>query len=807
MTVPPTARPPVSPPPSPPYGLAALVAAVVLAGYVFTLAPTVTFWDAGELIASMKTLGIPHPPGTPLFVLIGNVWAQLVPFGEYAWRTNLLSAVMSAGAAGLWFLVLHETASRIARHDDGPARPGLTLAAAAAGVILSAFGFTNWLNSNETEVYTVSTFTIAAIAWTMLRWRAARGTPRAAQLLLLVAYLMGVTIGNHLLGLLVGPAVVALIVAELRSRPASSLGVRMEEWAHAAVMAGLWALLTGVGLGSVTLSILGGLVFAVAAGFAAVSARQLPFALMMLAVALVGVTPYLFLYIRAGQHPVINESDPSTWDALLGVIRREQYPVRTPFDDPTQLHGPENTGRSLTIIGLQLVNYIQYFDWQWGKAFPGGISIGSGQLPFRTVFTLVFVALGLSGIRAQWRSDRSGAWCLLTLFFFTGLGLMAYMNFKPGFSVGYEQFPSNQDHEVRERDYFFVVSFVVWALWAGLGLREWVRRLAAGAGDAARKRLAPALAYALFALALVPPVFNFREAGRRHGPDARLAADFAYDLLNSVPPYGVIFTFGDNDTFPLWWAQEVAGIRQDVVVVCLALAETDWYMRQLRDNPVRPFDEAAAPAVWRGLNPARPDRPVHNMTDPQIQAAVPQLLSQEVTLPVGERSVVLPAGTVLYGKDFVSLRIIQQNLGRRPLAWGLTAAGSFYGLDSLLVQRGLGIHLEPARPDSADPRYDFSGLLNIPLDLTLTQRLVYETYRYADLLEAPPRRLESTAAGIASTLGILFTQLGASAQARGDTAAAIRALRYAVKLSPSPNVRGMLQMLETGRESVPPEPR
>jgi hypothetical protein len=784
----------------PPYRSALAVAVVVLIGYVFTLAPTVTFWDAGELIAAQKVLGIPHPPGTPLFVLIGHVWGTLFPFGEFAWRTNLLSAVLGAAAAGFWFLVLHEAAARQMRNEAGGS-PWLAVAAAAAGTVIASFTFTNWQNSIETEVYSIALFSIAAIAWTMMRWRAHRATARAGHLLLLVAYLLGITIGNHLLGLLVGPAIIAFMVAELREHPAADTTVRREEWSQAAVLAGLWALLTGVGLGSLTLSVLGGLAFAAAAVFAATAGR-LQFTLVILAVALVGVTPYLFLYIRSAQLPALNESAPATWDALLGVIRREQYPVRTPLDDPTQLHGPDNPGRNLTIIGLQLLNYVQYFDWQWAKAIPGSLGVGGASVPVRTLFTLAFSLLAVNGLLAQWKSDRSGAWLLLTLWFFTGLGLMAYMNFKPGFSVGYDQYPRGEDHEVRERDYFFVVSFVVWGLWAGLGLLNAARALARRVQAGSR---GPVLASAVFAAALVPFALNFRDASRRHGPDARLAADFAYDMLNSVPPYGILFTYGDNDTFPLWWAQEVEGIRQDVLVVCLALAETEWYMRQLRDYPARPFDEAKAPAVWRGTGARPPDWPAHTMTDEQILAAVPQVLPNAVQLPMGRGQITLPANTVLYGKDFVSLRLIQQNFGRRPVGWGLTALGSTYGLDSLLVQRGMAVMLDPVPADTTDPRYFRGGFVSIPLDLPITRQLVFETFRYADILNSPPRKLESTAAGIASTLGVPLIQFAQAAERRGDTATALRALRPATLLNTNPAVRAMLDALvKPDRDSSAP---
>jgi hypothetical protein len=144
---------------------------VVLAGYVWTLAPTVTFWDAGEFIATAKILGIPHPPGTPLFVLLGHVWGSLVPLGEFAYRTNLMSATFSATAAALFFLLLAKT---LDERD-----PVLRFGGAAAAAVVSAFVFTVWQNSNETEVYMVSTASIALICVLAFQWRRAPA-PRPA---------------------------------------------------------------------------------------------------------------------------------------------------------------------------------------------------------------------------------------------------------------------------------------------------------------------------------------------------------------------------------------------------------------------------------------------------------------------------------------------------------------------------------------------------------------------------------------------------------------------------------------------------
>ncbi len=771
----------------PPYVAALLVTLVVLAGYVVSLAPTVTFWDAGEFIAATKILGIPHPPGTPLFVLMGHVWATLLPIGAWAYRTNLMSATFSAAGAGMFFLVVHESL----RGADGAAEaPGTRdwtrLLGAAAAAIIGAFSFTNWQNSVETEVYAVGTFMIATSCWLALRWRSARGTRRAPIYLLLIVYLQGLSVANHLLSLLVGPAIIGFMLYVLRASPAADALERRHQWAKLAVMAGIWSLLIGTGLGNTTLLLLGALCFVAAAMFA-LTAGAGGFAVLALLLAVVGVSPYLFLYLRSAQHPMVNEAAPATWDALLAVIRRAQYPPRGPFDDPTVAHGPGNPGRSLTIIILQVQNYLLYWTWQFGK---------SGVLAVQAGVFAAFMALGVRGSLAQRRNDRGAWWLLLLLWLVTGAGLVTYMNFKPGFSLGYasDLFPNAANHEVRERDYFFVVSFVVWGLWAGIGLWTLVTR-------AAKSSRAVSVHAALFLVALVPPVLNWREASRSAGADRTLAADLAYNLLNTVPPYGILFTYGDNDTFPLWWAQEVAGIRQDVTVVCLALAQTDWYMRQLRDNPIRDFDEAAAPAVWQGLHPIKPTWPVHSMTDAEVQSAStsPILIDSTMALPIGPVVARFPAQTVLYPNDIVSLRIIQQNVGRRAIVWSLTTGDSYEGLQDYVVQQAMGFRLATVIPDSTQAGLTLGGIGNVAVDMPLTQRLAWDTYRYGSLLTGRTDRLESTAASMASSLSIPFTILAYHADAMGDTAAVLRNLERADQVAPNEAITAALKGIRGGR--------
>jgi hypothetical protein len=409
---------------------------------------------------------------------------------------------------------------------------------------------------------------------------------------------------------------------------------------------------------------------------------------------------------------------------------------------------------------------------------------------------VIFFSLGLTGLLAQRRNDRAGWWLCFLLFLVTGLGLVGYMNFKPGFSLGFERYPNAQDHEVRERDYFFVVSFIVWGLWAGIGAGELGRRaadLAAGA-----RRLAPAA----LLVVLIPLTLNFSSASRRHGPDARLAADFAYDLLQSAPAYGILFTYGDNDTFPLWWAQEVAKVRQDVTVVCLALANTDWYMRQLRDNPVRPVDAAVLPRIWADSIPERPTGPMHGMSDSTIAAAMAgYYVTQAQSVRMGPLTRELTPGTFLFPSDILQLSVIQQSLGRRPIVWAATAGRSYAGLSDYVVQKGLGFQLGSVKPDTTDARLDLRRLAGAPLDIPTTETLAFDVYRYAGLLERGAGGLDPTSASAAASLSLPIVQLVYSYQDAADTLKLERALGRAVKLAPDPQLRAALEQM---RQSLSP---
>jgi len=614
----------------PSYRAAGFTSLGVLALYVITLAPTTAMWDASEYITAAYTLGIPHPPGNPLFVLLGRV-ASLLPIGGVAYRVNLLAAVCSALAAGIWFLVAERV---LAQWISVPwvRRLGSVLAA-----VLSATAFTVWNQSVVNEkVYTVSLAFFAVVSWLTVLWCDDPDGRRADRILVLIAYLIGLGYTNHPAGFLVGPAVATAVLVR---RPRTVLR---------------WRLLTSAILALV-----------------------------------LGLTPFAFEPIRAAHHPALNEGEPTGCSDRIGVactfsdttvrrlmanVNREQY-------------GKPNLSERQAPFSAQLGMWWLYFRWQWLRD-PHGT-----QGAMQTALAVLFLGLGITGGVVHWRRDRASFWFFGPLVFTVTLALVYYMNFKYGASQAPEL--SGVDREVRDRDYFYLWSYSAWSVWAALGLVAVWRGLAERAGRAPRwAATAPILAFGL-----LPLVGNWRAASRAGEWATR---EWARDVLNSVEPYGILITGGDNDTFPLWYAQEVEGVRRDVTVAVTSLLNTDWYARGLMRRPITRYDEAAGPAVYRGRSWPMPTRPIMSLTAAQLNAIPdfvelrePQLFQQGTI-----RAVVDPRRLefgVPLRADILVLQMLKDNLGVRPFYVSRTTAGyaQALGLESYALAQGLVTKVSP----------------------------------------------------------------------------------------------------------------
>jgi hypothetical protein len=297
--------------------------------------------------------------------------------------------------------------------------------------------------------------------------------------------------------------------------------------------------------------------------------------------------------------------------------------------------------------------------------------------------------------------------------------LITYLNFKYGYSqcTAMGNLPGIPC-EVRDRDYFFLVSFSAWGVWVALGLVYVWEVIAALIGSENVKRgkeyyqIPTRRAWLrtswVLVIVFVPLVTNWSAASRAGQTDTR---DFAHDLLDSVEPYGILVTVGDNDTFPLWYAQEVEGIRRDVVVANTSLLNTDWYVRQLIRRPVYEYDSLTGPAIYRGHAWPKPTGSPLHMTIDEANALPPSLEIREPQLfkAAGITATIRPQ--VLARADIVVLRMIRDDFPRRPVYFSRTA-GSYpqdLGLDSYLLSQGLARKLLPQLPVASRDTMDVQG--------------------------------------------------------------------------------------------------
>src|SRR5437870_2590876 len=563
----------------------------------------------------------------------------------------------------------------------------------------------------------------------------------------------------------VGPAVVVLLFPPLKSqRPTDEAG-RNAEWSQWGVFCSVFALIVASGLENVAPLIIAGVLFLLALGYAVVYARNGDFAVAVLLVAIVGVSVYLFLPIRAARYPPINEGEPTTWKTLWEVLTRQQY-------------GKPPVWERQASLGAQIGMWFQYFSWQWGRDWYDSTSKLFGLVVhWQRTLAVVFLGVGVLGAVRHWLADRRRAIAMTLLMATFTLFLIFYLNFK----YGYSWQPEKQlAREVRERDYFFIASFALWGVWVGMGLAtlmEWVSdSLEVRVPDAARRWT---LATPVLLLALIPLVGNNLTASRK---GETLARDFAFDLLQSVEPYGVLVTAGDNDTFPLWYAQEVEHVRQDVTVVNLSLANTDWYVRQLQRRPLATFDSTNAPAIYRGRQWPKPEGKLMSLTDEQLDA-LPQYYMIEdkrtAKLGTGADTVRITVDPQTIGRpyveraDLIVMQVIKDQLGKRPIYYSRTVGlyGDQFGLTSHLEGQGFARVLRPkglALSDSIQGIQSL-GYVNVPR----TMQLLFDVYHSDAAARLRPRGwVDEPSKGILDLYGLTYYTMAEAIQAKDPTLSA-----------------------------------
>ena len=707
----------------PPYLWAALTAGVVFAIYLATLAPTTAFWDTSEYIAAARVLGIPHPPGNPLFVILAHVFGLIPLAASYAVRINLFAAVTSAASAGLWFLVAERWLRGIVPHR------WTRYAAGFAGILVGATSWTVWNQSTVNEkVYTLSLLSIAVVMWLVVRWGDDEPGTHRDRWLVLIAYVMALTSTNHLMGVLALPALAVYVLW-------TDWRTVLRPWA----VVTFWALLLAV-TGKWTDMVLGGslqlpLIVATLGifGYALWKTPRDPLVYLGLTAVIVGISlNYLWLPMRAGQFPPINEGEPVGFlsQALQDVLNRVQYGK------------PPLTERQATFTA-QLANFWQYHSWQFAKDW-GGLA---------RIATVLFTLLGLGGLWSLWKSDRRAGVAALALLGTLSIGLVYYMNFKYGFS----QYPGEElPREVRERDYFFIGSFAVFGAFVALGFGAVMRIIVEFLRDRGTGASRWAAASPVLALALIPLLGNRVTATRA---DETLARDFAHDMLQSVEPYGILITAGDNDTFPLWYAQEVEGIRRDVTLANLSLMNTRWHLRQLQRRQTPVFDPAEAASLWKP-QPAEsgvpltdsvagapsasawphPKEPVFSLTTAQLDS-LPEAMQVPENGGVTFDSLKLAFGQdIMMLQDLATIFLIRDNMGKRPIFFSWSDGGypdQTLGLSPYLVSQGLVRKLMP-KPVTATDSIVLSPSLGY-IDMPRTEKLLWDVYRWPAAARNRPR--------------------------------------------------------------------
>lgn len=674
-----------------------VVFAIAAFVYLSTMEATASFWDCGEFISSVYKLQIPHPPGAPLFILLGRLFTIPLSPDYAALGVNTMSALASAFTIlFLFWTITHFGRKIYERKNFGASIDGhhfIIMAAGVVGALAYTFSDSFWYSAVEGEVYAMSSFFTAVVFWAALKWeeevsaeqlRGIKGHfTRADRWLILIFYLIGLSVGVHLLCLLTIPAIVMIYYFKRYKTTkwgplwaffagciiTGIVQVPMVQWTIK--LAGQFDILfknsfnlpffTGFAFFFILIAIL---IFFMMKLASKKNWNFLKLAMWVFAFVLLGISTYTTTLLRSNADPAIDMFNVDNPVSLVGYLGREQYgdwpilkgqdftaqPTDQTYEDtyvkgtnsyekkgkkmvttydPADLHffprmwnssndqGQADYYASFAGIGKDPKTgqylgaptmadnisffisyqfnwmYLRYFLWNFaGKQNDlQGVSSGNVRdgnwitgIPFwdnarlgdqskmpdslknnkanNKLFALPLL-LGILGLIYQYKKDKKDTLVVALLFFFTGIAIVLYLN--------------QAGNQPRERDYAFVGSFYAFAIWIGLGVfyvkdlfLKWLPSKSA------------AYAAGFLCLLAVPVLMAAQEWDDHDRSNKVLARDMAKDYLESCAPNAILITFGDNDTYPLWYAQEVQGIRKDIRVINSSLLGTDWYINQLR---------------------------------------------------------------------------------------------------------------------------------------------------------------------------------------------------------------------------------
>lgn len=685
---------------------------ISLATYIKTISPTVVFWDVGEFCAAAFSLQVPHPPGAPLFLLLARLSAMIPLIPDTAVRMHILSAIGSAVTCTLLYFI----SVRFIVLWRG--LPGTTFdrivvyGSSVVGALSLTFAKTFWFNAVEAEVYGLSMMFVSGIVWLGLRWYERAHEESGDRYLLLVAYIVGLAVGVHLLAILAVFFVMMLMYYrfnELSAQSVLKFGIG-SLLAFGVIYPGIVKILPSMLDGEI-----GGsrspvyayipplLVIAAILGlYYSVRKRKriLNVALLSFLLIILGYSTYTMVFIRANAHPPMNENDPSTVSRLVSYLNREQYgsaPLinRRWDNDPDKVRAAQKYTSDLDFLLRFQLNHMYWRYHLWNYV---GVAGDEKDASWSAKdFYFIPLLLGIVGAFYHWRKDWKMASVVTAFFVLMGIALVLYFNM--------------QEPQPRERDYFYVGSFFVFSLWIGIGVLGIIDLMQE---NVAVIRKAPYLSYGILGLGFlfVPANMlrvNYKEANRSGN---YVAWDYSYNLLQSCEQDAILFTNGDNDTFPLWYLQDVEGIRRDIRVVNLSLANTNWYVRQLKHE--RPYGALAVPI---SLSDAQIDeirmmafepRMMELPTTPEAaRRYVPERETASLDTSITRSGVLrwympnsLQVGNVkaIRAQDILVYDIIHSSNWQRPIYFAMTVSDDGkIGLREYMELRGIAFKFVPQR--------------------------------------------------------------------------------------------------------------